>query len=102
VGINYAIQDAVASANILTAYLQRGQAPTSALARVQRRRELPTKLIQAFQRLLQKQILQQILTARPSPKPPLPLRLVLHTPLLRELPPRFIAFGPRRERVENP
>lgn len=102
VGINYAIQDAVASANILTAYLQRGQAPTSALARVQRRRELPTKLIQGFQRILQRQILQQLQISRQQVKPPLSLRLVLHTPLLRTIPPRFIAFGPRRERVENP
>jgi 2-polyprenyl-6-methoxyphenol hydroxylase-like FAD-dependent oxidoreductase len=102
VGINYAIQDAVASANILTEDLKQGKAPTSALARIQRRRELPTKLIQGFQRLMQKQILGNTLASADQPKLSLSLRLILHTPLLRTIPARVIAFGPRRERVENP
>lgn len=102
VGINYAIQDAVATANILTDDLKKGKAPTSALARVQRRRELPTWLIQNFQRLLQKQILENVLTAQQEkPRISLPFWLFLHTPLLRTIPARFIAFGPRREHVKN-
>lgn len=101
VGINYAIQDAVATANILTDYLKQGKAPTSALASVQRRRELPTKLIQSFQRLMQKQIIGRVQTSE-QPRLSLPLRLILHTPLLRTIPARLVAFGPRRERVKNP
>lgn len=101
VGINYAIQDAVATANILTEYLKQGKAPTSALARVQRRRELPTKIIQSFQRLMQQQIIGRV-QSNEQPKFPLPLRLALHTPFLRTIPARLMAFGPRRERVKNP
>ncbi|HXR66639.1 MAG TPA: FAD-dependent oxidoreductase [Ktedonobacteraceae bacterium] len=102
VGINYAIQDAVATANLLTEHLKQGKAPTSALASVQRRREWPTKLIQSFQRLMQKQIMQQVFTTSEQPKLPLPLWLILHTPLLRTIPARIVAFGPRREHVQNP
>ncbi len=102
VGINYAIQDAVASANILTDYLKQGKVPTSALASIQRRRELPTKLIQSFQRLMQKQILGRALATDEQPRLSRPFWLLLHTPFLRLLPAHFIAFGPRRERVRNP
>jgi 2-polyprenyl-6-methoxyphenol hydroxylase-like FAD-dependent oxidoreductase len=102
VGINYAIQDAVAAANILTEDLKLGKAPISSLARIQRRRELPTKLIQGFQRFMQKRILGNAITPDRHPRLPLSLRLLLHTPLLRAIPARFVAFGPRRERVANP
>ncbi|HEX7735713.1 MAG TPA: FAD-dependent oxidoreductase [Ktedonobacteraceae bacterium] len=104
VGINYAIQDAVASANILTADLKRGKAPISALARVQRRRELPTKLIQSFQKIIQKRVLGSALAPAEDKQPRLPLsfKLFLRTPLLRDIPAYFVAFGPRRELVENP
>jgi 2-polyprenyl-6-methoxyphenol hydroxylase-like FAD-dependent oxidoreductase len=95
VGINFAIQDAVAAANILTPGLKDGRVSASNLARVQRRRQGPTKLIQAFQRLMQRQIRAATTQGR---RPSLILRLVLHTPL-RTLPARLIAFGPRRERV---
>lgn len=98
VGINYAIQDAVAAANILAPGLKRGKVSTSDLARVQRRRQGPTKIIQAFQRLMQRQIMEGVMNVQ---KPPLPLRLLLHTPL-RTLAARLVAFGPRRERVVNP
>ncbi|HEY0757070.1 MAG TPA: FAD-dependent oxidoreductase [Ktedonobacteraceae bacterium] len=103
VGINYAIQDAVATSNILGGYLKQGQAPTSALASVQRRRERPTKIIQGFQKFLQKQIFARTLTTtNEQVRIPLLLRLALHTPVIRSFPAYFIAFGPRRERVENP
>lgn len=102
VGINYAIQDAVATANILTGDLQQGRVRTANLARVQRRRELPTRLVQTFQRLLQKQIFERVQTSSETPTLPLPLRLIMYMPLLRTIPIRFIAFGPRRERVEMP
>lgn len=101
VGINYAIQDAVASANILTDYLKQGKVPTSALARVQRRRELPTRIIQGFQRFLQKQLIDRTFTDDKELKLSFLWRTVLRIPLLRGIPARFIAFGPLRERVEH-
>ncbi len=101
VGINYAVQDAVAAANILTDGLKEGKARTSDLARVQRRRELPTRIIQGFQRLMQKQTLEGIATAQGEPTLPLSFRLALRVPLLRDIPAKFIGFGPRRERVKN-
>ena len=102
VGINYAIQDAVATANILAEGLKKGQVRTSDLARVQRQRELPTRMIQGFQNLLQKQIQQSVMTTKERPQLPLPLRLTLRMPFLRDLPAKFIAFGPNRARVKNP
>ena len=89
VGINYAIQDAVVAANVLSATLKAGNVRVSDLAKVQRRRELPTKIIQAFQSLVQQQILAPALNSQQSFKPPLLLRL----PILRDLPARLIAFG---------
>jgi 2-polyprenyl-6-methoxyphenol hydroxylase-like FAD-dependent oxidoreductase len=89
VGINYAIQDAVVAANLLSATLKAGNVRVSDLAKVQRRRELPTKIIQAFQSLVQQQILAPALNSQQSFKPPLLLRL----PILRDLPARLIAFG---------
>ncbi len=102
VGINYAVQDAVASTNILTDYLKQGKAPTSALARVQRRRELPTMIIQGFQRFVQRQVFGRRVTSDKQLEPSLLWRTILRLPLLRTLPARFIAFGPLRERVEHP
>lgn len=98
VGINYAIQDAVAAANILTPGLKEGKADTADLARVQRRREGPTKIIQAFQRAAQGQVMKAVGNQKFSPV----FSLVLHTPLLRAFLARLVAFGPRRERVLDP
>lgn len=101
VGINYAIQDAVATANILGADLQQGKVSTRNLARVQRRRLMPTKIIQAFQNFAQKHFLQQVVQSDvPLSLPPI-ARFVLNAPVLRDIPAKFIAFGPIRERVRN-
>jgi 2-polyprenyl-6-methoxyphenol hydroxylase-like FAD-dependent oxidoreductase len=102
VGINYAIQDAVAAANILTPGLQEGKARTSDLARVQRRRKGPTKIIQSFQRFMQREIQAGIISPQGTPTLPLLFSLLLHTPVLRNLPARLISFGIQRERVKNP
>ncbi len=67
VGINLAIQDAVATANILGPVLQKGIAKFSDLKKVQRRREFPTRVIQAFQVLAQNFVLAPRLAAAPSP-----------------------------------
>ncbi|NDJ25509.1 FAD-dependent oxidoreductase [Nostoc sp. B(2019)] len=89
VGINYAIQDAVVAANVLSKPLKNRQVELSDLAKVQRQRELPTRLIQAFQTFVQKQIFAPILTSNRSFQPSILLRL----PILRDLPARLIALG---------
>jgi 2-polyprenyl-6-methoxyphenol hydroxylase-like FAD-dependent oxidoreductase len=101
VGINYAIQDAVVAANVLGNDLLRGKAPLGDLAAVQRQRELPTRIIQAFQNLVQKQVLAKVLKSdKPLTISPFFL-LLLRVPLVRDLPARFIAFGPRRVHVKE-
>ncbi|WP_341525875.1 FAD-dependent oxidoreductase [Nostoc sp. UHCC 0302] len=89
VGINYAIQDAVVAANVLSQPLKNRQVELSDLAKVQRQRELPTRIIQAFQTLIQKQIFTPILTSNRTFQPPFFLRL----PILRDFPARLIALG---------
>lgn len=94
VGINYAIQDAVVAANILADKLAYGIVQTSDLARVQRERELPTRVLQAFQTVLQKQVLAQALNATGQFQLSPVLRFVLRLPVLRDVPANMIAFGP--------
>lgn len=89
VGINYAIQDAVVAANVLTRPLKAGKIALKDLAKVQHQRELPTRIIQAFQSLIQTQIFSHVLDSEQLFKPPAWLRL----PILRDLPARLIAFG---------
>lgn len=101
VGINYAIQDAVVAANVLSGPLINGRVRDRELAAVQRRRELPTRAIQAWQALVQSRILAPALNERPF-DPPKPLRLLLRLPLVRDLPARVLAFGVWRVRVAKP
>jgi len=106
VGINYAIQDAVAAANILTGPLRESQSrliPVNEkhLAAVQRRRELPTRVIQAVQAQVQKNVLAPALGSSGPFSPPLPLRLLPRIPLLRDLPGRLIGFGLWPSRVRG-
>ncbi|MEA5505541.1 FAD-dependent oxidoreductase [Halotia wernerae UHCC 0503] len=89
VGINYAIQDAVVAANVLSKSLKNRYAQLSDLAKVQRQRELPTRIIQAFQTFIQKQIFAPILRSNRTFQTPVLLRL----PILRDLPARLIALG---------
>ncbi|MBC7910733.1 MAG: FAD-dependent oxidoreductase [Pyrinomonadaceae bacterium] len=97
VGINYAIQDAVVAANVLTKPLTSKSLQTNHLARVQRKRKWPTRFIQAFQAVIQKRILANALDTSKQFKLPFFLRL----PLLRRIPARLIAFGIWPVRVEN-
>ena len=97
VGINYAIQDAVVAANVLAGPLKSARLQTSDLARVQRKRALPTRFIQAFQAAVQKRILANALDASRPFKIPFLLRL----PLLRRIPARLIAFGIWRVHVAD-
>ncbi|HEY6190309.1 MAG TPA: FAD-dependent oxidoreductase [Pyrinomonadaceae bacterium] len=93
VGINYAIQDAVAAANLLTPALKRGDVKVSDLAAVERRRVWPTAIIQRVQTLVQRNIIAAALDPNRPFKLPLALRLLLRVPGLRDIPARLIAYG---------
>jgi 2-polyprenyl-6-methoxyphenol hydroxylase-like FAD-dependent oxidoreductase len=100
VGINLAIQDAVAAANILAMPLRQGRVTTPALRQVQLRRELPTRLTQWLQVQAQNRIIRRVLASRSSFSLPLPLRLLRWFPLLRRIPARVIGMGFRPEHVQ--
>jgi 2-polyprenyl-6-methoxyphenol hydroxylase-like FAD-dependent oxidoreductase len=102
IGINLAIQDAVAAANALAGPLERGEEADPLLAKVQARREFPTKVIQAGQKFVQDNIIGTVLSGAPITKAPLPVRLLGRFPLLRRIPGRIVGLGVRRERVESP
>src|SRR5215203_4554810 len=98
VGINYAIQDSVVAANVLAGPLKESQARlvdlgVRHLAAVQRRRELPTRLIQWAQAVIQQQVLARTLRSNEPFAPPLPLRLLLRVPIVRNIPARIVGFG---------
>ena len=99
VGINYAIHDAVAAANILARPLRSHTVHERHLADVQRQREWPTRVIQAFQAQLQQRLIAPALRGGASFRLPLSMRLVPRIPLLRTIPAALIAFGPKRVRV---
>ena len=101
VGINLAIQDAVATANILAAPLAAGRAGFADLERVQRRRETPTRFIQAIQLFLQNRMVTPTLAATGSPPIPWPVKLINRFALLQRLPARVIGLGIRFERVRT-
>jgi 2-polyprenyl-6-methoxyphenol hydroxylase-like FAD-dependent oxidoreductase len=103
VGINYAIGDAVEAANVLSEKLRAGgPVAESDLAEVQRRREPVVAKVQRFQALIQKRVVGESLGHRKQFVPPLPIRLLLATPFLRDIPARLVAFGPRPYRLERP
>jgi len=104
IGINLAIQDAVATANILGSQLARGANVDSLLPAVQRRRLWPTRAIQGAQRLAHERILRPLIEERASvpSEPPLPLRLLNRYPMLRRIPGHFIGHGVRQEHVRSP
>lgn len=99
VGINLAIQDAVATANLVGPVLQRGVPKFSDLRKVQKRRELPTRLIQRFQIFAQDMMLAPTLRSKETPKVPQVVRLLNAWPWLRQFPARLIGIGPRPEHV---
>ena len=93
VGINYAIQDGVAAANLLAGPLKRGEVQVSDLQAVQRRRELPTRIIQRVQTLIQQNVIAAGLDPNVPFKLPLIVRLLLRVPVLRNIPARLIGYG---------
>jgi len=103
VGINLAIQDAVAAANLLVDPLLNGRLTTDDLARVQRRRSLPARLSQLLQLRVQKQIISPTETRqRADPGVPPALRLMSRAPQLQQYFSRFMAIGVRNEHVRTP
>src|SRR5262249_26524596 len=101
VGINLAIQDAVAAANILAEPLRNGTLSNKHLAKIQRRRSFPTRLTQRMQALIQKQVWRGLGKSEPT-RPPWPLRLLERTTLPCRMRTRFIAVGFRPEHVKTP
>jgi len=103
VGINLAIQDAIAAANILAWQLSsRGLLSDQLLAQAQKRREWPTKVIQGMQVIMQKNLISRFLGGTGKTVPPWFLRLFITFPVLRRLPARLMGLGVRRERVTAP
>jgi 2-polyprenyl-6-methoxyphenol hydroxylase-like FAD-dependent oxidoreductase len=102
VGINLAIQDAVATANILARPLLQNYVSLSHLQKVQWRREFPTRVTQWGQVQVQNRVLSPTLTSRQQIRPPLILRLFKKFPILRRIPARLIGVGVRPEHVKTP
>ena len=102
VGINLAIQDAVAAANLLYAPLRRGAPSLEELAAVQRRRTFPTKMTQALQVAIQNNLLARIVDARGPSRLPLAFRLLAWIPPLRAIPAYVIGIGFRPEHIRTP
>jgi 2-polyprenyl-6-methoxyphenol hydroxylase-like FAD-dependent oxidoreductase len=103
IGINLAIQDAVAAANILAGPLAAGRNVDPLLHKVQDRRLFPTRVIQAGQKAAQDNIIGRLLQpGAPITKAPLIVRLLDAFPVLRRIPGRLIGLGVRRERVRSP
>ncbi|QJB70571.1 FAD-dependent oxidoreductase [Parasphingorhabdus halotolerans] len=103
IGINLAIQDAVAAANILAGPLKNLPDVDHLLKDVEKRRLWPTRIVQAGQKAVQDRLISVFLESDAAiVKPPLPLRLFNRYPLLRRIPGRIVGLGIRRERVTSP
>ena len=93
VGINLAIQDAVVAANALTEPLREGNVEPRHLRAVQRRRELPIRILQGLQSLAHRRVAAPAVSSGGLPSPPAPVRALLRLRAVRDLPARIIAFG---------
>ena len=103
VGINLAVQDAVAAANLLAGPLARGAPSLAKLDRVQQRREFPTRFIQAIQVTVQKRMVSRVLTSRNQAiAPPAVMRLLLAARWVRRLFAHVVGVGVRPEHIETP
>jgi 2-polyprenyl-6-methoxyphenol hydroxylase-like FAD-dependent oxidoreductase len=101
VGINLAIQDAVAAGNVLFKPLLERRVTVSHLRRIQRRRELPTTVTQWLQVAVQRRIIARVLDETAPLKPPLAARLLARFPSLRRIPARLVGLGIRPEHVNT-
>ena len=101
VGINLAIQDAVAAANLLAEPLTRGACADADLARVQTRRELPTRVVQRVQVMAQERVIGPALSGKGPQQLPFALKLLRWFPMLRRIPARLVGIGIRPEHVRT-
>jgi 2-polyprenyl-6-methoxyphenol hydroxylase-like FAD-dependent oxidoreductase len=99
VGINLAIQDAVAAANILAVPLREGAVSEALLRKVQERRQWPTRMTQALQIFIQNRVIRNVLSMTTPPRPPFAVMLLKRFPWLRRIPGRLIGMGFRPEHV---
>ncbi|HEX2227809.1 MAG TPA: FAD-dependent oxidoreductase [Candidatus Binatia bacterium] len=99
VGINLAIQDAVAAANVLFQPLRQGHIVLDDLRRIQKRREFPTRVIQRLQVAVQRRIIARVLVETGPLKPPLAARLLATIPFVRRIPARIVGLGIRPEHI---
>jgi 2-polyprenyl-6-methoxyphenol hydroxylase-like FAD-dependent oxidoreductase len=102
VGINLAIQDAVATANILAEPLRAHGVTVEELRAVQRRREWPVRLTQRMQVFIQNRVISRVLGSRGKVAPPWFIRLFSGFPILRRIPARMVGMGVRPEHVHTP
>lgn len=102
VGINLAIQDAVAAANILAAAMARGGNIDELLGEVRDRRIFPIRVIQGMQRAVHGAILGPVLSATAQMKTPFALRMLDRFPVLQRIPARIVGLGVRREHIRSP
>jgi 2-polyprenyl-6-methoxyphenol hydroxylase-like FAD-dependent oxidoreductase len=100
VGINLAIQDAVAAANILARPLREKRITPAILQLVQQRREWPTRMTQRLQVTVQNRIFSRVLRTTDNRPPPWYVRALLNFPLTRHIPARIIGMGFRPEHVD--
>ncbi|HEY4406095.1 MAG TPA: FAD-dependent oxidoreductase [Xanthobacteraceae bacterium] len=102
VGINLAVQDAVAAANILAQPLLEGGIGEEVLRRVQERREFPTRVIQRVQVLVQERVITGVLGNRDKLEPPFLVKLLRAMPILCRIPARIVGIGVRPEHIRTP
>ena len=101
VGINYAIQDAVVTSNLLGDSLKQGKVNREQLAAVQKSREFPVKLIQKVQGYIQQRVVAAALQSDNPFRIPLPMRVIVRLPILRKFPARLVGFGIRKVRIKT-
>ena len=102
VGINMAVQDAVAAANRLAGPLRAGKVSDEDLAAIQQRRTLPVRFTQWLQLTIQQRVISRVLASHERPKPPLFFKLFGVFPALRRIPARLLGMGIRPEHVRTP
>jgi 2-polyprenyl-6-methoxyphenol hydroxylase-like FAD-dependent oxidoreductase len=102
VGVNMAVQDAVAAANQLAGPLARGKMTDADLQAIEQRRTLPMRFTQGLQLAVQRQIISRVLVAHTRPKPPLLVKVFGAFPILRRIPAHLLGLGIRPEHVRTP
>jgi 2-polyprenyl-6-methoxyphenol hydroxylase-like FAD-dependent oxidoreductase len=101
VGVNLAVQDAVAAANILAEPLREGRVTTDHLDQVQRRRTFPMKVIQKMQLTVQNRLIDPLLSSKKPAQAPWGMRLFNTFPFLRRIPARVVGIGVRPEHIHT-